>query len=423
MPQFQFASSKDLRRRLLAASVGYPAPLPNQISHLYCHLTEVCDVACHHCMYSSDSSKASRARPRLNGERLAAVVATANSGKPTKATISGGGEPFLEFASIRLLVATLACSDIEIVTAGRWARSETIARRRLQTIAQAGQENPRNPRLMLRVSADRFHREAPNPVLLDDYARIIDAWRPYMHSVSLGFRGVILPADETLAQLATILGATVRQVDHWNAVLELGGGVAVPWTFNVLRYGGKGAAFREIPTMSMMDYYAAFRTSDGHIPLARMINDAIHREYRTDEGLALTVDADGSSFIFAGSAPDRRFQFANSTRDFIEVARHFAADPISNFLFHFGIDSLVSVMARFNASSASRCTLQNDMTRLVSCLLDDEPKLAFATVQSIRALAYEELLTSHDPLIETILSNPSLVWNAAWGKADFEVKV
>lgn len=421
MPTFDRA--RDLRKAILAADTRFAATIPTRASHIYVHLTDVCDVACDHCMYAADASAATRAKPRLRGARLQAALAAIADSQPTKLTISGGGEPFLEFQSLLHTLRVAPSANLEIISAGRWARSPRQAATRVAALETARSANPQQPSLLLRVSADVFHTSAPNPVSIQDYAHIVDAWEAIGAPYGLGFRGVLLDGDTTIRDLATLLRATLESRDSWNAVLRLESGRQVPVTYNVLRFSGGGERYTQLrsKTRPMTDYYAPFMEAPGTLTLGRMINDAINRTYTPDDGLAVTIDPDGTCFLFTASAPDWRCD--TTGKHFGQIVAHFAKDPLTHYLVAFGVMKLVEAISQFAPDHVARALDSNDMTKTVTTLLATDEALAFASVRALQVLFQSNMLGSTQPsLIEELIHSPQLLWRKEWGACPIRAK-
>ncbi len=414
MPSFERAH--DLRGAILAANICFASSIPIRASHIYVHLTDVCDVACYHCMYAADASARTRAKPRLRGARLDAALAAIADSHPTKLTISGGGEPFLEFQALLHTLRTAPSANLEIISAGRWARSPRQAATRLAALQTARAANPQEPSLLLRVSADAFHTSAPNPVALQDYANIVTAWEAIGAPYGLGLRGVLLEGDTTLRDLATLLRATLSSRDSWNAVLRLESGREVPVTYNVLRFSGGGEKYTQLrpKTRLMTDYYAPFMEAPGVLTLGRMVNDAINRTYTPDDGLAVTIDPDGTCFLFTASAPDWRCD--TTGKRFDQIVAHFAKDPLTHYLLAFGVMKLTDVISRFAPEQVDRAIDSNDMTKTVSLLLATDEALAFASIDALQTLSQNGMLGSPQPsLIDALIQSPERIWQTTWG--------
>src|SRR6185503_16953841 len=114
-------------------------------------LSELCPVACEHCMYSSDLVQKSD-KTSLDPIELHRAVEFINESNSDKLNITGGGEPFLKLPSILELLAQVTTPRIEIVTAGYWAKSARAAERMLDRLAEALADNPHRPDVMLRLS-------------------------------------------------------------------------------------------------------------------------------------------------------------------------------------------------------------------------------------------------------------------------------
>ena len=213
--------STALRRALAEATLTRAAllegfehtvdPLPDSGSSFFVHPSELCPVACQHCMYAStmDAKSDQSSLSDLDARR---VVEFINSSRSQKLNISGGGEPFLRFSVIEKLVSSVDVPRIEIVTAGYWAKSQRRAAELISLVDAARLRNPHRPDVLLRLSIDSYHINAPRPVKLEHYANAVNAWRGLGTGIRFGLRSIQPDLDIVDQQLATTLGGTVERV-------------------------------------------------------------------------------------------------------------------------------------------------------------------------------------------------------------------
>jgi hypothetical protein len=343
--------------------------IPDRGSSFFIHLSELCPVACEHCMYSSDLTRKT-AKDSLSPAELDAAIDFINESRSEKLNITGGGEPFVKFPSILRLLERVDVPRVEIVSAGHWGRSQVRAKQLLERMGQAIRDNPHRPRVLLRLSADRYHIEAPQPVRIGYYGNIARAWRQVETGMDLGFRSIQPDIGSVDRALAGEIGAEIEPVDEWNSRLVFPDGVALPITFNVFRLSGKAAELRDDlldGTLTIRDYYAPFETADNKLTLATTVNDAIRGSYGASRGAAVTMNSDGTFWIFAGTAPDRRQLFDG--QGFAEAMSVFFDDPITHLLVDEGIWELAGLVASLDPATHDAALAKNDVASLVEDLL------------------------------------------------------
>jgi hypothetical protein len=375
------------RRAILDLPITYSEGPVYKGAHFYIQLTGICDVACSHCMYSSDQSQRHSGPMRLDDADVELALRYVAESSPNKISISGGGEPFLELKHLLRIVEAAQCQYIELITAANWARSQDSAKSILLKISDAARSNPRSPEVMIRASIDLFHLTAPNPVPLQAYVNLTHAWIEHGDSLQLGFRGLLLEGDRSVDLLADALGGILEPQDSWNKVIRLSNDVILPVTLNVLRFSGKGEQYRSEMahrTMALRQYFAAFEEAPNRLLLGRAINDAIKRTYYSVGGISITLDFDGSLYIFTATAPDRRCNIRTHT--FRESVDWFYRDPITRVLMAEGPYWLCEVVRDIDNSLADRAIQANDVCSMVDTLLSDEVGRAFATAVALKTL-------------------------------------
>lgn len=345
--------------------------LPRTGSNFFIHLTELCPVACSHCMYSSTLTRKS-ARDSFDKRELEDVIDFINQSKSTKLTISGGGEPFLKFGSILRLIEATNVPRIEIVTAGHWGRSQERAMTVLAALTDASDRNPRRPVVDLRLSIDRYHIEAPHPVPLTNYRNVALAWMARRDPINLGYRGLLVDWDDIDVALASSVGIPLYTVNDWNRELIVADGRKIPITYNVFRFSGGAESWdrgKIKSDRSAREYFRSFETSPGKLVLATAVNDAIRGKYDVEDGVAITLHSDGTFWIFCGTAPDRKLQF--SGQRFGEAVAYFYEDPITRFLASEGVWRLTELVKDINPQIAEAAIAKNDITSIVDDILAD----------------------------------------------------
>lgn len=382
--------------------------VPTRGSSFFIHLSELCPVGCEHCMYASDLNPKS-AKTSLTPEELTVATRFINESRSEKLNITGGGEPFLKFESICSLLRTVDIPRIEIVTAGYWGTTVERARSLLSRLESAAQLNESRPDVAIRLSIDRFHVTAPNPVEIRHYANIINAWSGGTFALKLGCRSIDADLGTTDAAIAAELGGALRTVDDWNTAIDLPDSQSIPITYNVLRLSGKAAsldASRIDESRSIKEYYAPFETGGNRLSLATTVNDAIRGTYTDSGGAALTMNSDGTYWIFCGTAPDRRAVLAGES--FSESMGYFFEDPVTVLLVEGGIWDLVEIVENLDPQTAHAAVAKNDVACLVEDLLDDPRMLLSASIVAAARLVRSgrAIFRSEPSTLERLMRQP-----------------
>lgn len=377
-----FADPPASRDLVLSSIESFATPEPTHGSSFFIHLSELCPVACRHCMYSSDLSPKS-VQDALSKDDLDVAIGYINESRSEKLNITGGGEPFLKFSHILRLVEAVRVPIVEIVTAGYWAKTEQRALSVLRQLEQARSRNPSIVELRLRLSLDRYHVDAPRPVSLSCYANVARAWASVGAGIGLGYRSIQPDRGILDRRLADILDGRIEVVDDWNHRLVMSDGRRVPITFNVMRFSGKASDLAEdeglrAGTKGIREYYKPFETGPGRLNLATAVNDAIRGIYAASSGAAITLNSDGLLWIFCGTAPDRKLMLGQET--FQSSMRHFFKDPITRFLVEDGVWALADMVAVLDPPAHAAALGKNDVAFLVEDLLASEDVRLAATI-------------------------------------------
>ncbi|MFI9202541.1 4Fe-4S cluster-binding domain-containing protein [Streptomyces sp. NPDC053048] len=390
-----FTDPSTARERLVGAFRHRLEELPSRGSSFFIHLIELCPVACEHCMYSSDLERKSDKVALSKGE-LEDAIRFISESSSQKLNITGGGEPFLKFSSILRLLETVDVPRIEIVTAGHWAVTPRRTARVMARIDEARSRNPGNPELLLRLSIDRYHLNAPRPVRIEHYGNVLRCWSETGPGFATGLRGIQPDLGTVDRLIAEEMGADVQEVDDWNRLLLLPGGKSVPITFNVFRRSGKALRLTEDhqgATKTLREYYGPFETRPGNLSLATAVNDAIRGEYTASAGLAVTLDSDGTFWIFCGTAPDRKLLL--SGQSFAEAVAYFFEDPITHLLVDEGIWALSDLVMDLAPETHAAALAKNDSASLVNDLLAaDDVRLA------VTLIATQDLVTRNRATVD-----------------------
>jgi hypothetical protein len=332
----------------------------------------------------------------LREDDVEELVRFADESRSQKLSISGGGEPFVEFSTIERLVRRVHVPRIEIVTAGNWAVSESRAQERIARLATAAAANPSRPQLLLRISVDSYHASAPNPVGKTEYLNLIEAWRTMKRPFQIGFRSIVDEREPVLALLVELIGGHVVEATPITALVVSAEDGEIPVTFNVFRHSGRARSLKRPASGDMRSYYASASNAPASLPLGRVINDAIVGSYADSDGVAITVDADMSAWIFCATAPDR-FIRPLSGWSFGDAVQFFGQDPITRVSLRHGIWRIADIVSGFDEHAVHRAESMNDVTRLPMAFFRDSVVLAKARLEAARILYREGELIGGGP--------------------------
>ncbi|MGW6455469.1 4Fe-4S cluster-binding domain-containing protein [Streptomyces sp. NPDC055078] len=404
-----FADPSPARETLIQSFRHLLEELPSHGSSFFIHLSELCPVACEHCMYSSDLVRKS-AKVALSKGELEGAIRFISESSSQKLNITGGGEPFLEFSSILRLLESVDVPRIEIVTAGHWAMTPKRTARIMRQLGEARSRNPGNPELLLRLSIDRYHLNAPRPVRIEHYGHVLRCWAKTAPGFAVGLRSIQPDMGTVDRMIADELAAEIQEVDDWNRTLLLPGGQTVPLTFNVFRRSGKALRLTEDhqgATKTLREYYGPFETRPGNLSLATAVNDAIRGEYTAGGGLAVTLNSDGTFWIFCGTAPDRKLLLGERT--FAEAVTYFFEDPITHLLVDEGIWALSDLVMELAPGTHAAALAKNDSASLVDDLLaPDDVRLAVTLIAAQDLVTRKRATVDPGHPLAGILSDPAV---------------
>ncbi|WP_406120472.1 4Fe-4S cluster-binding domain-containing protein [Streptomyces sp. NBC_00989] len=402
-----FDNPKESRERVIKAVRHRGVVVPERGSSFFIHLSELCPVACEHCMYASDLTRKATAKDSLSRPELDAAIDFINASRSEKLNITGGGEPFLKFKTILRLLERVTVPRVEIVTAGYWGKHAGRAERLPGQMDEALRRNPQPPETLLRLSIDRYHIDAPQPVLIPHYGNVARAWQKLRPGLALGFRSIQPDMDIVDADLARELGAKVETVNDWNRRIVLPDGTALPITFNVFRLSGKAAELRDDlleGTQTIKEYYSPFESGSNRLTLATAVNDAIRGAYAASPGAAVTLNSDGTFWIFAGTAPDRRMMFTGQR--FGEAMDYFFQDPITHSLVDDGVWALADIVAGLDPATHAEAVAKNDVASLVEDLLaPDDVRLAVTLLAAQRMVDRDRATVEGDAAMAELLTS------------------
>lgn len=403
-----FSDPVAARQYILANWLDISRPLKSKGAHLYAHLTAVCPVACLHCMYAS-GPRPKAAKIRLNSNDIERLIQFAADSGSQKFTISGGGEPFVEFSNLLKLIERVAVDEIEIDTSGNWATSSIRTREFVGSLLKAKHLNPSLSRLLVRVSSDQFHSTAKNPVAISNYAEIVKAWREGGGDFDLAFRGLDLEGDNTALRIADSVNGRLVNVNRWNKSLVIENGVSIPYTFNVLRFSGAGESLHDqysTMTKSVVEYFSDFERQYGGLRLAGSLNQAVDGNYTLIDGISFTIDFDGRIFIYGGSAPDLAPKLGEHS--FEEAVACFNRDPITHVLSRYGIYWLTESIKSVAPTAVINAFRSNGVISILDILLVDDVIRLLATLLSCKKMVEEGDAICRSPQIASLLNRITL---------------
>lgn len=355
-------------------------------SHIYVHLTDSCSVECPHCMYASRYHAEPQA---IKGRLLERLLKYLREASPEKLTISGGGEPFEEGESLLAILRNTHGMGIEIDTSAVWAKDNQVVRHVLDDLNDAALES--GSHIVLRLSVDSFHIST-NRVSLQAYARVVNQWLIMgISHVDVALRGLALEGDRTLERFAELLGSRLEMTSAYHGQIRVQGKV-IPVAKNVMRFSGRGVRYRDslaVGTPSVNEYYSAYLDKD--VRLGLVVNDAVGDSYRQVGLPAVTVNYDGSAYIFSSTPPDRRPNIADF--DYSDSLRFLLQDPIVVYLLLHPLDDFLKLASSIDSKHVLRCVAENDYCLIIEKLLSDDLLEALVSAECLLHLLKEGSIT------------------------------
>jgi len=353
-------------------------------SHIYVHITDTCNVACPHCMYSSDKKNTPT---QFRDNSLERLIMFLHDAKPIKLTLSGGGEPFEDKIALYEIIKRADCNNIEIDSSGLWADSIQNTASILNELTNIA--NFYNLSIILRISSDLFHM-ATKKISIETYTNIVYAWLNSEQKVSLGFRGLVLDNDDTIQQIAARINGSLIMTNSYAGFISVAGSKILV-TKNILRFSGRGnklySNFKH-STPSVNEYYNEFIGDD--VRLGLVVNDAIRGQYTDVNLLATTVDCNGDIHIFAATPPDRRPNIIS--HDYMESLVFLLQDPIVVFLLTHSLQEFFNIVSTINQSYVEACLKDNDYCLIIEKLLADMRIAALVSVLCLHCLEKEKII-------------------------------
>jgi Radical SAM superfamily len=201
----------EFRQSVLALIDPTAQPLPPNPSVAFVWPTELCAVACAHCSFGS-RSRGPELRRELahHPEKLVEWLDKAGA---TTLVACGGGEPLDEPEFLVRVIEACAQRGIrfEIYTSGVSSTGQVPVREYILAWRQAWNRANAKLKFRVRLSVDLFHKERIGLDPVVEWIREIEAMAP---DWTLSLRGVRIQGDNSVAELAHLLGARFRTVSE-----------------------------------------------------------------------------------------------------------------------------------------------------------------------------------------------------------------
>jgi organic radical activating enzyme len=128
-------------------------------SVFYMWLNKVCPVGCEFCFFNSPTNCKDQdpAETEITDEGIEKLIKITEDGKIDKFVISGGGEPMMSREKVGRLASQLNVETLTIVTSSFWSRNPEKTDKYLTELRAQAESNPHHPKLVVRLSLDKFH--------------------------------------------------------------------------------------------------------------------------------------------------------------------------------------------------------------------------------------------------------------------------
>lgn len=214
-------------------------PLPEHPSVAFVWPTELCAVACAHCSFGSRST--GPASTRLLAQHPKELVQWLKRAQAKTFVACGGGEPLDEPEFLLRTIEACAQHNIsfEIYTSGASSAGRVSVRQYI--LAWRGAWSHRaNPKLKFRVrlSVDSFHQERIGLEPVAEWIREIEALAPEW---TLSLRGIRMEGDNSVRELAELVGAGFREISESVATLTMAKGRRVLVERKGFVFDGRGS--------------------------------------------------------------------------------------------------------------------------------------------------------------------------------------
>ena len=125
----------------------------------YMWLNKVCPVGCEFCFFNSPSSCKNEdpSGTEITDEGIENIIKLTNEGKIDKLVISGGGEPMMSREKVGKLASEANIDTLTVVTSSYWSRNEGKTDKYLSELRAKAESNPHHPKVVVRLSLDKFH--------------------------------------------------------------------------------------------------------------------------------------------------------------------------------------------------------------------------------------------------------------------------
>ena len=128
-------------------------------SVFYMWLNKVCPVGCEFCFFNSPVTckEQDPAETEITNEGIKNIIKLTKDGKIEKMVISGGGEPMMNIEKVNALASQVNVESLTVVTSSYWSRNVEKTNKYLSSLKASGEINPSHPKLVVRLSLDKFH--------------------------------------------------------------------------------------------------------------------------------------------------------------------------------------------------------------------------------------------------------------------------
>jgi len=395
-------------------------------------LTKYCNVGCEFCFYRSPKHTRKDKEGNITRDGVQKIIQFINSSNISEILLSGGGEPFLRFESICQIIENLKHGKIAIATSADWASNQEKAAQKLSKLHEIISSNQNYIEVTLRLSVDRYHADRLDYDLSNviNVIRIFESNQQFGKSLKFALRSIT--HDSTIDRLLNLLDVSqIQRKSKTELFITLKSGLIIPVKFrtpynvdNQANLNNKALTQKQIKVWEK----DVTQNYGGNLSAVKRAKG---------KGLNLTIQYDGSLFLWGGNSPDNEMNIyehdyetfhSESLRDiitisFLERGNHFR-DSIINEVNPKAIQRAKAIGLR---DFYGRVCFEEERTRLYFVIraiqeycregriskaeFQDYPLI----IQNVLSLPKDELIRlyhlSENTIVNQYLNNPTLTLN------------
>ncbi|MDO8655498.1 MAG: radical SAM protein [bacterium] len=345
--------AREFRRMALGLIDPGVQPMPSRPTVAFVWPTELCSIACAHCSFGSQ--RAGTPKQRLLADHPEALVKWFADAGGTKLVVCGGGEPLdePEFVVRAIAASSQLGVGFEVYTSGYSLLHPTRVEEYIRDWGKAwASGNHSSSPFAVRLSVDSFHEDRiglePVAAWIQNIERQAPDWR-------VSVRSIRVEREQSVARLATLLGARVQPIREWSAwmVLPSGRRVFVEWKGFVYEGRGRGRVLEKrgishtFRDAAVLEPLIAEFGPDGDLgrPLSARLT-VTHRR------IDLEIHSDCVVHILETQAPDLRLSMLD--RSWEDMRAVYYRDPILHRVVESGLPAVAELIVEAHRMGVSQ---------------------------------------------------------------------